>query len=165
MGSLLIFQIIFVTTNWQSENKKELIVFNTKRNTIIGERMGKKVVLYSNDTLREKGFEKKMIQSYVTANFCEINKSNSITNTIYFNNNKILIIDKSSIYKNTMNPDIIILRDSPKVNLERLLSSIKPKIIIADASNYKTYITTWKQTCTKQKIPFHSTYEKGFYKL
>lgn len=163
--SVLIFQILFVTTNWQYEDKNELIVFNAKRSTIIGERMGKKVTLCTNDTLRENGFEKKMIQSYVTANFCEINKFKSITNTIYFNNNKILIIDKSSIYNNTMNPDIIILRDSPKVNLERLLSYIKPKIIIADASNYKSYITAWKLTCTKEKIPFHSTYEKGFYKL
>ncbi|UPF25785.1 ComEC family competence protein, partial [Flavobacterium psychrophilum] len=72
---------------------------------------------------------------------------------------------KSNIYKKTMNADIIILRESPKINLERLLSSIKPKIIIADASNYKSYVTNWKQTCAKEKIPFHSTYEKGFYKL
>ncbi|SFB11199.1 competence protein ComEC [Flavobacterium swingsii] len=164
-SSVLIFQLLLVSTNWQSENKKELIVFNAKRNTIIGERIGKEITLCTNNTLTENGFEKKMIQSYVTANFCEINNPKPLTNTIYFNNNKILIIDKSSIYKNTMNPDIIILRDSPKVNLERLLSSTKPKIIIADASNYKSYITAWKQTCAKEKIPFHSTYEKGFYKL
>jgi competence protein ComEC len=165
LASVLIFQVLFVTTNWQSENKKELIVFNVKKNTIIGERMGKKIILYTNVTLSENGFEMKMIQSYVTANFCKTNKTKALTNTIYFNNNKILIIDKSSIYKNSINPDIIILKDSPKVNLDRLLSSIKPKIIIADASNYKSYVTTWKQTCAKEKIPFHSTYEKGFYKL
>ena len=165
LGSVLIFQILFVTTNWQSENKKELIVFNAKRNTIIGERIGKKVTLYTSEALTENSFEKKMIQSYATANFCKITKSKSITNAIYFNNNKILIIDKSSIYKNIMTPDIIILRGSPKVNLERLLSSIKPKIIIADASNYKSYVMAWKKTCAKEKIPFHSTYEKGFYKL
>ncbi|MFM9987866.1 hypothetical protein [Flavobacterium sp.] len=106
-----------------------------------------------------------MIQSYATANFCEISKSKSIVNTIYFNNNKILIIDKSSIYRKNMNPDVIILRESPKINLERLFTNIHPKLIIADASNYKSYITIWKKTCAKEKIPFHSTYEKGFYKL
>jgi competence protein ComEC len=165
LGSVLIFQILFVTTNWQSEDKEELIVFNAKRNTIIGERIGKEIVLYTNDTLTKNSFEKKMIQSYATANFCEISKSKSIVNTIYFNNNKILIIDKSSIYRNNMNPDIIILRESPKINLERLFTNIHPKLIIADASNYKSYVTIWKQTCAKEKIPFHSTYEKGFYKL
>ena len=165
LASVLIFQVLFITTNCQSENKNELIVFNAKRNTIIGERMGKKIILFTSQVLTENSFEKKMIQSYAIANFCKISKSKSITNTVYFNSNKILIIDKSSIYKNTMNPDVIILRESPKVNLERLLSFIKPKIIIADASNYKSYITIWKQTCTKEKIPFHSTYEKGFYKL
>ena len=165
LGSVLIFQLLLVTTNWQSENKKELIVFNSKRSTIIGERLGKKIMLYTSDTLRENSFEKKMLQSYVTANFCEISNYKSIRNTIYFNNNKILIIDKSIVYKNTMNPDIIILRESPKINLERLLSAIKPKIIIADASNYKSYVAIWKKTCAKEKIRFHSIYEKGFYRL
>ncbi|WP_394759464.1 hypothetical protein [Flavobacterium sp.] len=142
-----------------------MIVFNAKRKTILGERIGKKVTLYTNDTLRENGFEKKMIQSYVTANFCEINNSKLLTNTIYFDNNKILIIDESGVYKNPVNPDIIILRNSPKANLERLLSEIRPRLIIADASNYKSYVAAWKKTCKKEKIPFHSTYEKGFYKL
>ncbi|WP_143394752.1 ComEC/Rec2 family competence protein, partial [Flavobacterium psychrophilum] len=165
LGSILIFQILFVTTNWQSEIKKELIVFNARKSTIIGKRIGKKIMLYTNNGLTENGFEKKMIQTYATANFCGISNCKPITNTLYFNKNKILIIDKSNIYKKTMNADIIILRESPKINLERLLSSIKPKIIIADASNYKSYVTNWKQTCAKEKIPFHSTYEKGFYKL
>ena len=163
--SVLIFQILIVTGNWESENKKELIVFNSKRSTIIVERIGKKIILCTNNTLTENSFEKKMIQSYVTANSCHINKIKSLKNTIYFNNNKILIIDKSCIYKKGINPDIIILRDSPKVNLERLLTSTKPKIIIADASNYKSYVRAWKQTCINKKIPFHSTYEKGFYRL
>ncbi|WP_134343536.1 ComEC/Rec2 family competence protein [Flavobacterium psychrophilum] len=165
LGSILIFQILFVTTNWQSEIKKELIVFNARKSTIIGKRIGKKIMLYTNNGLTENGFEKKMIQTYATANFCGISNCKPITNTLYFNKNKILIIDKSNIYKKTMNADIIILRESPKINLERLLSSIKPKIIIADASNYKSYVTNWKQTCAKEKVPFHSTYEKGFYKL
>jgi competence protein ComEC len=49
--------------------------------------------------------------------------------------------------------------------LERLFQDLKPKIVVADATNFKTYIQLWKATCIKKKIPFHATGEKGFYKL
>jgi competence protein ComEC len=106
-----------------------------------------------------------MIQSYATAHFCQLKSIDSLKNNYFFNNYKTLIIDQSSIYKTSISADIIILRQSPKVNLERLLFTMKPKVIIADASNYKSYVSAWKETCRKEKIPFHSTYEKGFYKL
>ena len=46
-----------------------------------------------------------------------------------------------------------------------LLQTYQPKGIVADASNYKSYKKLWKATCEKEKIPFHDTSEKGFYKL
>jgi competence protein ComEC len=41
----------------------------------------------------------------------------------------------------------------------------QPTQIIADGSNYKSYISRWKASCGKAKIPFHATGEKGFYRL
>ena len=64
-----------------------------------------------------------------------------------------------------INPDIVILRQSPKINLERLIEINRPKLIVADASNYKTTILLWKSICIKKKIPFHATVEKGFYSV
>ena len=49
--------------------------------------------------------------------------------------------------------------------MEKALQIIKPKLVVADGSNYKYYCKLWKATCKKQKIPFHNTNEKGFYKL
>jgi competence protein ComEC len=40
---------------------------------------------------------------------------------------------------------------------------VHPKAVIADATNYKSYVKRWKATCEKEKIPFHATAEKGFY--
>jgi competence protein ComEC len=75
-----------------------------------------------------------------------------------------LIIDSLGIYDvKTFTPDIILLRDSPKINLNRLIDSIQPTQVIADASNFKSYVARWKATCTDKKIPFHYTNEKGFY--
>lgn len=64
-----------------------------------------------------------------------------------------------------MQPDILLLIQSPKINLERILKNSHPKIIIADASNSYSIQKHWKMTSLKQKIPFHSIGEKGFYKL
>jgi competence protein ComEC len=59
----------------------------------------------------------------------------------------------------------VLLTNSPRINLNRLIDSLKPKYIIADASNYKSYAQRWKTTCMNKKIPFHSTYEKGAFVL
>lgn len=163
--SIFIFQILYIKTNWYEQKKQELIVFNIKKETVIAKRLGKNITLITNDTLQNNSFEQKMIQSYATANYCKITQTKKLTNLLYFHKNKILIIDKSGVYKTVIQPDVVILRDSPKLNLDRLVSDIKPKLVIADASNFKTYVAVWKATCIKEKIPFHSTYEMGFFKL
>jgi competence protein ComEC len=50
---------------------------------------------------------------------------------------------------------------SPKINLNRLIDSIRPELIIWDGSNYKTYQERWKLTCEAKKTQFHQTSEKG----
>jgi competence protein ComEC len=165
LSSLLLFQLLFFGTNWSNQNKTELLVFNVTKKTIIAQRSNSKINLFTSDSLRESSFENKMLLSYATANYCSINSTQKLSNTMSFNNHKILIIDSHSIYKTSIKPDIIILRESPKLNLERLINEIRPKVIIADASNYKAYINQWKLSCNKLKIPFHSTYEKGYYSL
>jgi competence protein ComEC len=74
-------------------------------------------------------------------------------------------MDSLGVYAKNINPDIIVITQSPKLNLERLLQTYKPEMIVADASNFKTYIKVWKATCRKEKIPFHATGEKGFFRL
>jgi competence protein ComEC len=46
--------------------------------------------------------------------------------------------------------DWILLRNSPKINLEKVIKILKPKLIIADGSNYKSYVKRWQKTCTKK---------------
>ena len=69
------------------------------------------------------------------------------------------------MYNTKQKPEIVLLIQSPKINLKRLISIIKPEQIIADGSNNKSYIQLWKTTCEQEKIPFHATAEKGFYRI
>ena len=162
--SLIVFQITYFGTEYSNQIQEEFIVFNAKRSTIISERRGESIVLYTNDSLSEATMNF-TVNPYLVGNFASVSKIEKISNLNYFDKNKILIVDSLSIFPENINPDVLILTQSPKLNLERMLEKSKPKIVVADASNFKTYALRWKETCAKEKIPFHSTVEKGFYRL
>ena len=163
--SIAILQISNIKTKWDIQNQEEFIVFNTKKNTLLLERKGFNTTLFANDSILKTSKSNNLISSYLTRNFSTLKNKRHLQNTIYFKENKILVLDSFMVYPKTMQPDILLLTQSTRINLDRLLLSIKPKIIVADGSNYKTIQKRWKQTCAQQKIPFHSTSEKGFYKI
>jgi competence protein ComEC len=49
--------------------------------------------------------------------------------------------------------------------MTRLIKKIKPSEIIADGSNYKSYVIRWEKICLQNQIPFHYTGQKGAYIL
>jgi competence protein ComEC len=122
-------------------------------------------MLYSNDSILKNSKANKVLASYLTANFSTLNEKQKLKNLIYFKGNKILLIDSSKVYPKNVQPDILIITQSPKINFDRLLQTTKPKMVVADASNYKSFQKKWKVTCSQQKIPFHATSEKGFYMI
>ncbi len=96
----------------------------------------------------------------------EIIKKEAFHNYFIVNKKELLVVDSLGIYKiEGIDPVYILLRQSPKINLERLLNRFPQAQIIADGSNYKSYANRWKMTCLKLKIPFHSTYEKGAFRI
>ncbi len=85
---------------------------------------------------------------------------------IKFKKKNILIVDSLGVYQlNKLAHPIVILQYSPKINLERLIHRLKPSLIIADGSNYKSYANNWENISIKNKIPFHDTRKKGAFKL
>ena len=161
LSSVLIFQGTYFGTQWTIGKQKELVIFNSKKNTLISERKGKNVTLYQNG----KELKNIAINSYLMGNFSTLKDTKKLQNVLYFNGSKILILDSLGVYPMKSNPDILVLTRSPRINLDRLFQEVKPKIVVADATNFKTYIQLWKATCLKKKIPFHATGEKGFYRL
>jgi competence protein ComEC len=159
--ALLLFQTSYFTARWKSQKEQDWVVFNVKRSTLIIEKDGQNVTAFSDMNL----IEYNPLKSFLVANFCKINTQKSVENLAFFKNKKILIIDSSGNYPRKVNPDLMLLRQSPKINLERVFKTCKPKMLVADASNYKSYTALWKATCLKEKIPFHHTNEKGFYRL
>lgn len=163
--SLGLFQTSRIYTKYESQSENEFIVFNVKKNSFLSLRKGKEVSIYANDSLLANFENDVTLKSYLVGNYSQVNQKQHIPNLLYLENKKILIIDSLAVYPKNCSPDLVIFRQSPRINLERFLDDCKPKIIVCDASNYKTNIQLWEATCKKRKIPFHATYEKGFYKL
>ncbi len=162
---VILLQVVFIYQKKEVNKSTEGIVFNQKKGSIISERIGNNVSLFANDSIRKNIHENVTFQSYLVGNFSDLKNKNNIPDLLFINSKKIVVIDSTGIYNPTINPDILIITQSPKLNLERLLLTLKPKVIIADGSNFKTYSKRWEETCRKQKIPFHNTHEKGFYKF
>jgi len=163
--SLFILQFIFIFQKNETQSTKEGIVFNSRKNTIITERIGENVIVYANDSILENVQKNIAVQSYLVGNFCKIKEKKTLENLFYINNKKVLVIDSSSVYIPKISPDILLIIESPKFNLERVLQLYKPKVIVADGSNFKSYSKLWEATCRKEKILFHNTHEKGFYRF
>ncbi|WP_299520053.1 ComEC/Rec2 family competence protein [Winogradskyella sp.] len=158
------FQCTFIYNNFKKQNDA-FIIFNKSRYTMIGFKHKHKLTVHHNlDSLKQ-------VTDHIIRNYKVGERINEVIvdrlEYVYqFNGETILAIDSSGAYKGlSFKPDYILLHNSPRINLNRLIDSLNPKIIIADASNFKTYVKRWKLTCRHKKIPFHYTNEKGAFML
>ncbi len=161
--TVVLFQLTILGSKFYYQNQKELVVFNVKKNSVIINRFGQKSTVFSNDIFLKTADNDSKIRQYLVGNFSSLQSKNQTPSLMFHNNKKILILDSLAINPNNLNPDILIITNSPKLNLERFLQVCKPKIVVADGSNFKTYVKIWKSTCEKSSIKFHSTAEKGFF--
>ncbi|MEL1247236.1 ComEC/Rec2 family competence protein [Flavobacterium helocola] len=160
LGTLLLFQLSYISIKWNENNSSELVIFNEKT-TLIGIKNQNNVMAFSDIPENHNT----TLNHYTRGTFSDSLRIFPLQNTISFQNKRILVIDSLGIYKTSIRPEIIVLTQNPKINLSRLILEMKPKEIIADKSNYKNTIKVWEATCRKEKIPFHAIAEKGFYRL
>lgn len=160
LASCVIFQSIFLFEQVQKNQKREWIVFHKTRQTVFGFRDKNKVEFVHNmDSIQSMN---SITDSYKIGENVQESNSKLNSNIYFYQNKPILIIDTLGIYqlKNLKNP-IIVLQNSPKINLERMIKKVQPTQIIADGTNYKSYVIRWKKIALELKIPFHYTGENG----
>lgn len=159
-GTILLFQLSYISVKWNENQGRELVVFNEK-STLIGIKNQNSVIAFTDIPENHNT----TLNHYIRGTFSDSLRIFPMQNAISFQNKRILVIDSLGIYKTSIQPDIIVLTQNPKINLARLIKEMQPKEIVVDKSNYKNNISTWNATCKKEKIPFHAIAEKGFYRL
>lgn len=158
LGSIIVVQSVLLIESKQGVSKEEFIVFHKSRYSILGERLGNQLTIYHTTNSNNLKF----LNSYKVGEKVSLNYTNQLKNIYSIKNKNILIVDSLGVYniKQLKNP-IVILQQSPKINLERLIKVIKPMQIIADGSNYKSYMNLWEEVSKKENIPFYNTSKKG----
>lgn len=154
------FQVILIHEKYTHQTYEELVVFNSSKNSVLGSKKGRSfTVSYTSDSINLQN--KNFIKTYLT-NTKSIYKTSKNINIQHFNNKNLLIVDSLGVYQlKDFNPTYVLLINSPNINLERLINTLHPELIIADASNYKSYVKLWQKTCKNHNIKFHYTVTNG----
>ena len=163
--SIIILQISLLTITWHTESEQELVVFNSNKTTLIAERSGNNVNVIAHDGILRSNNKNSILKSYCLGTLSDIRNKTILKNFLFFKGKTIYVLDSNAIYPKGINADILLLTQSSKVNLDRVLLTLQPKLVIADKSNFSNFQKRWKKSCAKNKIPFHATAEKGFYIL
>ncbi|WP_299013054.1 ComEC/Rec2 family competence protein [uncultured Polaribacter sp.] len=162
--SILILQGLYLLEQKKAKETNAFIVFHKTRNSIIGKRFAKNLYVQhqldsinSNDIYALKQYRIKENLNVFTTHF---------NNSIRLKEKHILVVDSLGVYNiDGMQNPIVVLQYAPKINLQRLIKKIKPSVIIADGSNFKSYVNGWERICLRNKIPFHYTGQKGAFVL
>jgi competence protein ComEC len=147
----------------QRKTEKAVIVFHKSRSSVFGIRAGEELLVYHNLDSLELKKTNAMTSYRIGENVHQYFKTQK-PSIFKFENEHILLLDSLGVYQlNNLNKPSVVLRYSPKINLERLIKTMQPKQIIADGSNYKSDVNRWKIVCEKQKTPFYYTGKNGAY--
>ena len=158
--AIVIFQSIVIYTNYNTSTNA-FIIFHKNKYSLIGNVTHSKMIVAQSFTTPPK-VKNNIVRDYAIGNHINSIEKDSLQPIYLLNKKTLLIIDSLGVYNiKSFEPDYLLLRQSPKINLNRLIDSIKPKYIIADGSNYKSYMEKWEIICKKRALPFHQTSKKG----
>ncbi len=145
-----------------SEN--QLVVFQKSKQTLLGYKNGKDFIVYNNDSTKYIS-EEYPIKSFRAAINITNYSQEKLPSIFQYKNRNILILDSLGTFPKQKNIHTLLLTNSPKVNLNRIIDSLKPEQIVADGSNYFTYIKRWEKTCKLKKLPFCHTAKQGAFSI
>ncbi|WP_240315521.1 ComEC/Rec2 family competence protein [Aquimarina longa] len=157
----LLLSLVFIYEEHISQHSEEFIIFHNYHNTTLGVLQNKQLQVYSKDSISTKT-QNFLFGNYLIENRATLDTTIQLRNIYQYKKQTILVIDSSSIYSlKKFYPDIILLSNSPKIHLDRVIDSLHPKQIVADASNYKRHMDQWEISCEKREVPFHRIDKKG----
>ncbi len=138
--------------------KEKLFILHIAGKSTLLHKDKKNLIIYCRDSVLNSN----LVDRIKTAERSEVVRYRPLNNVYKVGGRRLLLIDNAKVPLTLkFETDYLLLTNSPRINLNRYLDSIKPKWVIADGSNYNNLISLWRKSCLKKKIPFYSTAEKG----
>ena len=158
--SVMLAQGVLFFEKYVRESKSELIVFHQSRKSSVGVRVADRLLVYGDlDAVRG-------IESYIIGEGVNLKQQQDKPTVIRFKDKQVLFVDRMGIYQvKGLKSPVVVLNESPKVNMIRLIDELQPSLIVADGSNYKSMVAMWEKTCLETTTPFWDTRQHGAYIL
>ena len=153
---IIFFQVVIIVKNSNKIREHKLFFLHQFSQSVVAESKGKNLVFYQKKEKINPFLLKSFEQKYEKINF------DNLPFIQNFNKKMILNIDSLGIWHfRILRPDIVVLHYSPKINFDRLIEYLHPKLIIADASNYPSYIVRWEKSSKKYNVRFIDIKKEG----
>ena len=154
--AIISFVTVFIYQEHAHSQYNQMVVFHQNRQSVIVFHHKKHLSLFQPDTANAY-VTNRLTKGYQT--LYRIKTTDTILTHSF--EGKIAIIDSSALLTEIQKAPVIVLRHSPRLNLQRLIRHYRPKLIVADGSNYPSFKKRWQATCREEDVLFHDTYEKG----
>lgn len=162
MTWMLIFTGTLLVESFQSDKSYAFVVFQQYKKSLIIDQRGTLLYVYSNADPKDPNILRALRdykQKYIGM---ELIRSKRDKNFFRIGNKKLMVVDHKSVNTDFgFDPDIIVLANSPKINLDRFINQTKPTVIVADGSNYETFKTMWEKSAKSKGILFYDTAKQG----
>ncbi len=157
LGSwFVLLEVVLFVQNRQNLHAENFYVFHQYKTPVVAISRAGTIKIYQNKQLINKYLQKSLSLHYKHVQYDTLSFYQA------FGNYRILHIDSLGIFRfKNFQPDIVILHYSPKINIERLIQNLNPKIIVADGSNYPSFIRRWQVSAQKYHIRFYDVNTQG----
>ncbi len=163
LWSISILISIYIYDEFRT-SANQFVVFQKSKKTLLGYKNGKYFTVYKDESTKDIS-EEYPIKSFKAALSITNYSQEKLSSVFQYKNRNILIVDSLGITPKQKNIHTLLLTNSPKVNLNRLIDSLDPKQIVADGSNYFSYVKRWEKTCKLKKLPFSHTAKQGAFSI
>ena len=165
LGLLVLMGTLLIESTY-SKRASSFVVFHQFKNSMMALHKGDRARVYSN-TDRSDPYSSRILTDFKLKHFkLELIESKQRRHFFRIANKKIMVIDHDAINTDFgFEPDILVLVNSPKINLDRLINHIQPAAIIADGSNFYSFKLLWEHSAKSNGVVFHDTSKEGAFVL
>lgn len=154
----ILFQLMTLKDIIENKGKEEIVVMNDTDNVVILNRVGGHI----NQIGKTNKFTLQSLKNYELHTNSNVVTIDSLRNSFVLKDKKWLVIDSLQVYPK-QKFDYVVLYQNPKINLDRLMHDVQPKIILLHNGNYQYLNEEYSAYFKKRKIPYHDMRTKGSY--
>lgn len=156
LSIVVLFQLTTLKNVIENKSKEEIVVMNDVNKVVIINRVGNRI----NQIGNADEFTLQSLRNYELHTNSKVATIDSLQNSFVLKDKKWLIIDSLEVYPKQQF-DYVVLYQNPKVNLDRLMIDVQPKIILLHNGNYQYLIDEYSEYFKKRKIPYYDMKSKG----